>query len=533
MKRIVIGMGVFTLIAVLTTTLLILNQRGITKLPLGNLEGDSSGEQTKIPGITLNGTYSENSLHVDSFEVSGDQYHGNYYQISGLKNKEVESKINAMLKADSIDLVPTLVESDTVGIIFDQILYGNFSNILSVYTYISVETTEQGGQGIPVYQSFNRCTNVNLADGSAISLDDVFMDDTDILQIVSSELYEDSVWNSKWEESMETWDETVTEIDERKFQSQVKKFQEAWQKDEVQLYISPENVVIWLEDDYFLTIPLEDYVDDVAIYTRFLTEDSLYEDNTLGTEGVFNFSTLFSYGSTYHDYGEKRENLFVDAKDLIFLDEEDQSDIVKQIHAQTLTELKQEVEEQMQYAEEHPEQGFFFTMGYTVEEDKTITVRKTKHVYTMDLDYYQNQFVEILANSYRRSSEGGGIEDTVYVIYDQEVDPIQLDVEETSEYYSAKSGKKLEELKDYFTEGYAYDSLFRDVFLKNNLEAVLNREVSAEELQEEYEKTEFIYNGYDAFQIFNQTLGYEENGTSRWTQYRIPLSQLNEDYLTF
>lgn len=119
----------------------------------------------------------ENGNIVDS-NLSLFRYWG-FIQISGLKDKEIESRLNEMFKNEIIELKEKY--PDTSASIQVQ---GNFSNILS--TIASVYTND----------SFERIThNIDLNTGNELKLEDLFLKSTPMYTYVYEGFLKFKAWN--------------------------------------------------------------------------------------------------------------------------------------------------------------------------------------------------------------------------------------------------------------------------------------------------------------------------------------------------
>ncbi len=197
----------------------------------------------------------------------------NTIQISGLKNKEIENKVNNKLSELNI------TKRDN-----DYVYYINFnmSNILSVSNY-------------------NENVNVNLVTGEEITLEEIFNKDTDIYSILVQSNY-----NTRC-----SWEGCYPEIDpDYEYDSQVENLVVEYLKkiknNDYHIEISPINVRLIYsnyEADYmeYTEIPFYNFSNEITIYDRYL-DNNIYEKEV--TEYCNPQNCRNKLGSDSNDYYE-------------------------------------------------------------------------------------------------------------------------------------------------------------------------------------------------------------------------------------
>lgn len=252
------------------------------------------------------------------YEVYGFNYSTKYQylKISGLKDKDVENKINEKIKnyVSSINngYEQTDIYSHTVG---------NYNNILS----ISIQYYNND-----VYM--NEGINFDLNTGDEFKLEDVFTKSASIVNILYTGLCERLAWNlninyndfSSDEEYFKKWSE-LSNMDNRDtsyYEDMIFKLSNWYKanKGKINFSISPTQLYVYnvtIDGEvYNLTIPLYKFKDSVAIYKRYSSADTLFDNNKYGT-GYIPFSMPMSHFSNCLlsnkiDYGKKSSNLFID-----------------------------------------------------------------------------------------------------------------------------------------------------------------------------------------------------------------------------
>ncbi len=398
-------MFLFLIICVSITTFLIFQEK----------ESQPEVENHHIPTIELSGTYNENSIKIQEITIPANEDNDvelHYYQISGLKDKAVEDIVNNNIKASALRMSQYYSPEEYQNRVQSQNIISNFANVLCFKTYASANTrAENRYSGKTEYHAFN------LVDGGEIKFQDLFMDDTDIIAILSSEIYEDLIWDSKEDELSENegdytvWNRLTEKIDENKLVAKVKYLSDAIRDGTLSFYFDPH--CIRTEDNIFLYIEMEKYISDIAIYTRYLTEDSIYEDDSLGTKGLFNFSKRdTSDDLLLLDYfGPQTDNLFIDGIVLNWERKEKENPIFQQVFQDVITKAKEEIESEITFANSNPDKKMYINFSYEIQwlpnshSDRIIDVKKYYKKFVMDATYYDEIFLDCIAKSYRIATE--------------------------------------------------------------------------------------------------------------------------------
>lgn len=286
--NIIILVIIFSICSIITT-LLITNKRAMTS------EDSKPGflEVTDVKDITNNGTkyrvesldetYDKNNLLISEqkyepkqeniFKTDDDDfdYYANcfYPQISGLKNSLIQEKINKELKSLTID----------TGFYTEFNVNSNFGNTLSITISKLVDK-----------DSFeNTYLNYNLTTGKQLALKDLFIKKANLNYILSSSIYNslaESIANIGLTDAAEfsNLHEITAEY--------LNKYNDG---EKVDFYFTSRFVYIVMDnsseavkklnlDDSSLYIDMQEYYDQVAIYKKYLTEKTIFDDSFTETE---------------------------------------------------------------------------------------------------------------------------------------------------------------------------------------------------------------------------------------------------------
>jgi len=252
-------------------------------------ETEKTEEERIEKGIDLDGTYDENDLVINE---KIEEYKGaevKFPELSGLKNKDVEEKINKEI----YERCKTELEKYDAINHASFYLRGNFANTVSISFYIGTETT-----GKQMY------LNYELTEGKRIEFEDLFKADTDVTEIVR-----EAVYNSMVADGYYMSEGSIVSPDENRFYKTVKGFMNDEDKE---FSFSPAEIYIYY-DDVTAGIKMIDIADEVVIYSKYLKEESIFENNNIGHDNVFTCVDSSQFDAfEVLDFGFAEDNLWYD-----------------------------------------------------------------------------------------------------------------------------------------------------------------------------------------------------------------------------
>ena len=224
-----------------------------------------------------------------------------YVQISGLKDKKIQSDDNKRLKDKAYGLKSNNTYSS---------ICGDFSNILSVV----------------IFNNDNKydCLNVNLATGKEIKLEDLFLSSTPLNSYLVDSFYEANAWQSI--ESDGTFEDVdMSKVDLSDFEDRAmllinnynkKKDNLAFgiQADYIYIYgLGDERIVKKQNaDTLILYMDLTKYMDSVTLFKKFLTKNTIFEDDSIGFKNTVVFTEDESDHVQRLNYGKIKDNVFME-----------------------------------------------------------------------------------------------------------------------------------------------------------------------------------------------------------------------------
>ena len=335
-------------------------------------------------GIDLSGTYSENDLEIkeEILKINGYNEDIPLVQISGLKNKKIEDKINKELKQTTNDYVNEWLKNkkgNENNIYFDSRAEANFANVLSVKISFWGDSTDDF-IGL----------NYNLVTGEKIDFNDLFNKNESLEAIVRQIFYKSSLyynhqnldsiegepgfigdpyydaekgaWFCKYggidSETGKEYSETreyVLAMDENEIEKYTKKFLNDKNK---QFCFSPADLTI-KENNQIASIYLKDIANCVVIYDKYLTENSIFERNDIGAKSLITCSFESNFGKLKETKYESNNFFYDIALTELFEDDFNANDFVKQTEDESISNLRKKVDEYKQIASNNSNKAYF------------------------------------------------------------------------------------------------------------------------------------------------------------------------------
>lgn len=211
-------------------------------------------EEEVLPYLTFKEVPSSSTVDIfkkypiNSLKIN---YSNDTVSISGLKDKEVETKINKKLA--TLDAKKNEYDNRNCYVNF------NMSNVLSI-------------------SCKEETINVNLIDGEDLKIEEIFNKDTDLSSIILKGIYDTYCsWNGCTYNEEYATEDYYNEIDE----DIVEKMQNIKNNNyKIKLYENSLNILYPQESDTYdnldTSIQFSDFIDSITIYDRFLKDD-IYE----------------------------------------------------------------------------------------------------------------------------------------------------------------------------------------------------------------------------------------------------------------
>ncbi len=317
MKKIIFGLIAFGIVCFVATGVLIYKHNEEILAKDNNQENKSNGnkeEQEKT--LDLNGTYNENDIIISENAEIFNSVEIQIPQISGLKNKDIETKVNNSIREKIYSSLKEYSDIEYMSFYTNA----NFSNVLSIICTCGLKDDWK-----EIY------LNYELINGEELKLDDLLSKNTDIYTVVRKAFYRAAagsavrnedieepkydpttntwyIYRYEWNTSTESSEKKKVEfvIDEDEVAQNIANFINSSRKD---FFFSSQGVYLKTYD-YFVNFT--DIADNIVIYDKYLTEESLYEKDDIGLKNLFTCARSCSYVVKYQDYKMLGDNLFYD-----------------------------------------------------------------------------------------------------------------------------------------------------------------------------------------------------------------------------
>lgn len=317
-----------------------------------------------------------------------------YLQIEGLKNKEVQDRINQEIKNIAFHQVTQEEQNNPkIDRIYIQVYcQANFSNILSLHT---VKETRKKGKTENVYEYADSVgMNYNLATGEKLTFSDLFTNDANIKSILSQSAYTtfaEEYLNKRYEDENFDWDGDMNKIDYSEIEDNVLKIVQSYDKDKQPSFYFNERFIFALIGGKQITINMRDFYHQIAIYHRFAKTEGLYEK--IETQSRYVFIPKDDKYMLYRKLGKIGDNLFVDVVLQNFdYEEENISKQDKKVQ-EYINQLEKRIEECKTYLKKNPDKAIVLSLYQDVQYNEGV---ESNHLYgakaIMSKEYYQSTY---------------------------------------------------------------------------------------------------------------------------------------------
>lgn len=411
----------------------------IDKENIDDIRAQENGINNKdITGIKLNGTYNQNDLKIQESKVTREKAEINYCQIIGLKNKIIQDNINQELERIALNFYKEKITdlSKVINISVNMSNTANFANVISFeISYVAKINDDadgfyQGTQGI----------NYDLTTGEKIDIDKLFTLNAPIEDILRRSAYY-SLLKNNVEENL-SGDLVVSDYGD--IEDEVELFIYKYKKGEISNFnFSPKKIYIYYGENDIITIDMKQFSDYIAIYNRYLTNESVFEINNVGLKNLYTLTERNSMNYRYTNY-EKGSNYFIDVN--IDNTNGQENDVVKKVFEDKRKELEAEIEKVKSISSR--DSGNFYILNYylninTIKLNSTqqtfIYCEKSGSSYQMTINEFKEKAEPVIIE-YNRTDSNEEIPNYVYDFKDA----LNVQAQSTKEYYNSETGEKIE-----------------------------------------------------------------------------------------
>lgn len=439
-KAKIIFVTIFSFICLIVTSVLILYQNiDIEEKSQEVIQEEISKVSNKkdVPGIDPKGTYNQNDLKIQEKSATQEKVEVRYFQISGLKNKDVENKINKEIEMAALNCYKDEVKDldEVINVSVSMWETANFANTISFELSYTAKIDDnddgfyQGIQGI----------NYDLNTGEKITIDKIFTSDAPVENILRKSIYY-SLIPARTEDNL-AGDLIVSDYGD--IENKIIEIINLYRRGKIkEFYYTPRNINIVYNEDKIITINMENFTEYIAIYSRYLSDKSLYKNNDIGIKNIFTLTRRYNNVYYYTNY-QNENNYFVDIS--IDFQSTNADEFAKKIVEDKISKIEKEIENIKQKVSENPNNFYilnYYINIYTGEEfstQQTLTSCYEKgNAYEMTVDYFEKNIEPIIID-YARQDENGGLSDYIYNFSDI----LQIEPQNTVEYYNPETGEKV------------------------------------------------------------------------------------------
>jgi len=417
--KIILFLIIFTIICIAVTLFAIkyTNQSKATSSPSNPVQITDDGLGIK----SLTEQYDENNLKI--IEVSDkkgnrtpkyewdtniNKLNIDYIKIDGLKNEEIENKINKEIMV----LVYSLYNDSELNnpeIDYMQIYTtceANFGNTLSICINKSIFYVDNAAE----FNSTNYSLNYDLTTGNHLKFADLFTN-ASLKNVLIQSIYDNVIANHTFFSEEEEWIIDMSKADlstvEEETYSILKKLMN--NLDNIEFYYTPSYIYI---NDYELSISMSKIYSNIAIYNRFKTDESIFDGTYEGNKNMFVFSRRYSYVNTqYSRYEDIYDNLRVEAlvemdKNLLY------NSLAKEKLDELINQIENEISKIKKEAKNNPKKAYLYTAYFSMYSSPSFELNLegipnnmldtwgNSKVYRMSKEYYDKVFITEMASFY-------------------------------------------------------------------------------------------------------------------------------------
>lgn len=423
-KKLVVLLSSFIVIAVMITTALIMTNKAGSFTDVSSGEGKNKSNHERVIGTKKNQKYNQNDLKIIYQDTNYEGLEYKTLRINGLKNKEIENKINKELEEIEDEIRKKLVSAsgEQENAYLSSNVNANYSNILSVTFYGSKSDSKYVPQ-----INIEKFLNYDLTTGNKIKLEDLFLPGTDIDLYAQNDIYKQKLHDSFSKKNIffnpDYWQSgelqyVLDEVDEIDFIKQYNKYKNS-KKD---FYLTTTGIGIsYSKDGNYgdVYIKYMDCLDNLVVYTKFLTKESIFERDDIGLKDLYVCSSVVDQNDqSVYLIKDLATNLRIDARINVWTSEEyNELEFFKNTLAKLKAELIEKKEEYIKIANENKDKYYFVGIVYDInryypktllssygeekdiEEDKFIVYEQEK-TYSVSMQDFSNWFEDKLIQNY-------------------------------------------------------------------------------------------------------------------------------------
>lgn len=434
--KIIIFLIVFTIIAVGITiaAIIVTNNKNYGKVIENKTEIVSDGLGVK----SLTEKYNENDLKIikinegkgsrvptTEWDTNTNKIIIDYIQIDGLKNSSIEAEINEEIK------------NVVYGLFSEEDLNNSQIDYIDIYTYESANFVNTLSINISKMTKFMNSDynysepvylNFDLTTGNKVKFTDLFTKDASIRNILSQSIYDALITKYVIETDLTT-DARNTDLSHVEDEN-IKILNKCISNiDNLNFGYNSESIRISIED-IGIEIPMEEFYESIAIYNRFLTEESIFDNKYEGVKNLFVFTDIYydedaEKYMVYEDiYDNFRTEIAIICSEEVYALEEG-----KKIYNDYMEKVRADIEKLKVEAKESPAEAIIYTAEYIINghedseliklniDNLMINAYGQNEIYRISTHYYKQVLYNEIAEMKRNTGDGGMAPSNVFPPY--------------------------------------------------------------------------------------------------------------------
>ena len=433
-KAKIIFVTVFSILCIIITFLLIIYDNiEIQEKEEVTIEEETVTEKD-VPGVDFNGKYDQNDLIINSQNYSEDKIEIEYYQIEGLKNKEIQNSINKIIEDTALNIykddISNIDSVENVSVV--TTIRGNFANTLSMYIGYYSKKSDNSDE---FYEGF-KTLNFDLTTGEEITIDKLFTSDAPIEDILRKALY---YWKVN-EKSEQTLQGNYIVEDYGNIEDECAQYIMDYKKGKItQLTFYTTYISLYSQDNTYIVMQIENYYEYIAIYNRYLKDEDIFENNNIGLKQIYNFVDRENTKFYYSKY-EQTENYYIDIV-IEYLSK--QNEFTDNLINEKIKDIEAEIEKVKQEIQKNPKEfyilNYYITVSQYATDETYITYYEFGNSYEMTVLDFEETIEPIIKEECKKMSSDQPIS---YIIYNL-TDVLKIAPQSTIEYYNIETGEKI------------------------------------------------------------------------------------------
>ncbi len=391
-----------------------------------------------VSGIDKKGTYNQNDLKLEEKRITREKAEITYFEIYGLKNKIIQDSINDEIRETALNYYKEDIKdlNEVINVSVRMNKMANYSNVLSIELYY-VAKKDDNGDGL--YDGF-KGLNYDLTTGEKISFEKIFTSDAPMQDILRQSAYYSFVENGELEMNL-AGDLIVNDYND--IEDKVIEFLDLYKNKKIKEFsFSPSKIYVYLKDSKILEIDMEKYADYIAIYNRYLTKESIFEESGIGLKNLFTLTDRYPEINTYTNY-QKESNYFIDVS---IQDYTENDEISKKIIQDKIEGIEAEINRAKTNAAKDP--NSFYVVNYhislfdrtdLIDGVKLISCSEAGNSYEMTVHDFEEIIEQEIRDYIKRESNSGAVPDYVYDFSKT----LKIEPQTILEYYNTQTGEKV------------------------------------------------------------------------------------------